>query len=237
QADVLGTSAALSFNTFDSFRGAEAARTFARWLAALRALFGCTSFTLEPYQLGADNDEAIESGAWWFYAKLGFAPRDAGTRALAARERARLQRRPGHRTSPAVLRQLARRHLFFDLDPAAPRPLVTLAAVGDAVGAALTARAGSDRERGVDEAAAELLRLCGATSPRALPNAAAREALRRLAPLVLLLAPQRWQPTERRALLELARVKAARSERDFVAAWQAHPRLDAALLRRLAPRG
>jgi len=232
QADVLGTGAALSFNTFESFRGAEAAYTFARWLAALRALFGCTSFTLEPYQLGDHNDEAIDSGAWWFYARLGFAPRDAATRALAARERARLQRRP--RTPPAVLRQLAQRHLFFDL--AAPRPLVTLAAVGDAIGAALTARAGSHRARGVDEAAAELLRLCGA-SPRALPNAAAREAWARFAPLVLLLAPQRWQPAQRRALLALARAKAARSERDFVAAWQAHPRLDAALLRHLAPRG
>lgn len=235
QADVLGTSAALSFNTFDSFRGAEAAHTFARWLAALRALFGSTSFTLEPYQLGRDNDEAIDSGAWWFYAKLGFAPRDAATRALAARERAQAQRRPGLRTSPAMLRQLAQRHLFFDLDPAAARPLVTPAAVGDAIGAALTARAGSDRRRGVGDAAAELLRLCGA-SPRALRDAAAREAWTRLAPLVLLLTPQRWPLRDRRALPELARAKAGRSERDFVAAWQAHPRLDAALLRYLAPR-
>ena len=39
---------------------------------ALRLAFGCTSFSIEPYQLGRDNDEGIESGAWWFYRKLGF---------------------------------------------------------------------------------------------------------------------------------------------------------------------
>ena len=80
QADIVGRSAALSFNTFDTFRGGEAAFTFARWLAALRHLFGATSFSIEPYQLGQDNDEAIESGAWWFYAKQGFVPRDSRRR-------------------------------------------------------------------------------------------------------------------------------------------------------------
>ena len=35
QADITGRCAALSFNTFDTFRGCEAAFTFARWLATL----------------------------------------------------------------------------------------------------------------------------------------------------------------------------------------------------------
>lgn len=234
QADMLGPSAALSFNTFDSFRGAEAAFTFARWLAALRALFGCTHFTIEPYQLGDHNDEAVDSGAWWFYAKLGFTPRDAATRAVMRREQQRVQRRPSHRTAAATLRQLARRHLFFDVG--APRPLVTPASVGAAIGAALSARAGSDRERAVDEAAVELERLCGPL-PRRGAAAACREAWRRLAPLLLMLEPQHWRDDERRALPALALAKGARSERDFVALWQAHRRLDAALLRWSAGRG
>ena len=103
QADIVGRSAALSFNTFDTFRGGEAAYTFARWLAALRQLFGTTSFSIEPYQLGQDNDEALESGAWWFYAKLGFAPRDTPRAAGARRARAHA-RSPGRRTPAATLR-------------------------------------------------------------------------------------------------------------------------------------
>jgi len=230
QADVVGASAALSFNTFETFRGGEAAHTFARWLAALRRLFGVTSFSVEPYQLGHDNDEAIESGAWWFYAKLGFRPRDAATLQLARDEQARVQRSARHRTRPATLRRLAERHLFFDLDALRPRPLIALGALGLQVGAALSARAGSDRERAVDECSAELQRLCGLTSLRGW-SADQREAWRRIAPLLLLLDLPAWRDGERHALVDLIRAKGGRSERDFVARYLAHPRLDAALLR------
>jgi len=230
QADVVGRSAALSFNTFDTFRGGEAAFTFARWLAALHRAFGTTSFSIEPYQLGKDNDEALESGAWWFYAKLGFQPRDAATRKLARDERTRLQRSPGRRTRPATLRRLAERHLFLDLDPARPHPLVPLSELGLHSGAALSARAGSNRERAVDQAGAELLRQCGLTSLRGFSRAQ-HEAWRRLAPLLMLLDLGAWRGDERRALIDLIRAKGGRSERAYIERYLAHPMLDAALLR------
>lgn len=268
QADVLGTGAALSFNTFESFRGAEAAFSFARWLAALHALLGCAHFTIEPYQLGDHNSEAIESGAWWFYAKLGFVPRDGDTLRLMQREQARLRRHAagkaaatsGGRTPAATLARLARHHLYFDVGD--PRPLVTPAMVGDAIGAALSARGArmgdaSNREQAIDDAVAELDHLCAPTPPRgptaersqvaqshaarsqagtrAALGVGPREAWRRLAPLLLMLEPQRWPQRDRQALAELAHAKGGRSERGFVAAWQAHPRLDAALLNLFEP--
>jgi len=107
QADIVGRTAALSFNTFDTFRGGEAALHFARLLSALRHTFGTVGFSIEPYQLGRDNAEGIDSGAWWFYFKLGFRPRAAAARRLVAAELDRTKRRPTHRSSPAVLRQLA----------------------------------------------------------------------------------------------------------------------------------
>ena len=226
QSDIVGCSAALSFNTFDTFRGGEAAFTFARWLAALWHVFGTTSFSLEPYQLG--NDEALESGAWWFYAKLGFRPRDPATARLARDEHARVQRSPRHRTLPSTLRRLAERHLFFDLDRA--HPLFPLAALGLRAGAALSARAGSDRERAVDEADAELRQHCALASLRGF-STHQREAWRRLAPILTLLDLGKWRDDERRALVDLVRAKGGRSERDCVARYLAHPKLDAALLR------
>jgi hypothetical protein len=230
QSDILGRSAALSFNTFDTFRGGEAAYTFARWLAALRHMFGTTSFSIEPYQLGKDNDEALESGAWWFYAKLGFAPRDAATRRLAHDERSRVQRSPRHRTGPATLRRLAQHHLFFDLDPAEPHLSVSLSALGLRAGAALSARAGSNRERATDEASADLQRHCGGASLRGF-SADQREAWLRLVPILTLLDLGAWRDDERRALVDLVRAKGGRSERAFVARYLAHPKLDAALHR------
>ena len=74
EAFVIGRSATMTFNIFESFRGGEAAYTFARTLAMVRQVFGAESFSLDPYQLGKGNDEAIASGAWWFYYKLGFRP-------------------------------------------------------------------------------------------------------------------------------------------------------------------
>src|SRR6185295_11735683 len=68
---AVGRFASITFNVFETFRGGEAARIFGRLLAMAHRLFGAESFSLEPYQVGRDNDEAIASGAWWFYYKLG----------------------------------------------------------------------------------------------------------------------------------------------------------------------
>ncbi|MGE5336715.1 MAG: hypothetical protein ACM3PU_02745, partial [Gemmatimonadota bacterium] len=230
QADVVGRTAAISFNTFDTFRGGEAAFTFARLLAALRATFGTTSFSIEPYQLGQGNDEGIESGAWWFYYKLGFRPRDAATRGRVRAELAKMQRNPRYRSAPDTLRALARRHVFLDADPAHPHPLPPLAALGLRAGQTLSRRAAGDRERALDECVSDALRSCGVASLRGVRDDEAT-AWRRWAPLVTMLDPAAWPDAERRALADVIRAKGGRSEREFVARYAAHPRLDAALHR------
>lgn len=230
QADLLGPSAALSFNTFETFRGGEAAFSFARWLAALHHAFGARSFSIEPYQLGRHNDEAIDSGAWWFYAKLGFAPRDAGARRLARQERDRIARRASHRSSRTTLERLAERHLFFDLDASRPRPWVSLAELALRAGAELSQRQGADREAALDRCSLDLARCCGVASFRGWSEPQ-RQAWRRAAPLVLSLAPARWPEADRLALAQVLRDKGGRGEREFLARYLLHPRFDAALLR------
>ena len=53
---------------------------------------------------------------------------------------------------------------------------------------------------------------------------------RRFAPVAALLDIGRWREGERRDLVEVIRAKAGRSERDFIARYGAHPRLDASLV-------
>ena len=228
QADIVGASASVSFNTFETFRGAEAGYTFARLLSALAHVFGSRSFTIEPYQLGRDNDEGIASAAWWFYFKLGFRPRDAATVRLADAEHERVRRRPSHRSSAATLRRLAQRHLYFEADPGRRRPLPPLVALGERAAAALAARSGADREGAVALASVEVLRRCGVSSWRGF-SADERRAWERMAPVVALLDPGHWTDGERAALVDLMRAKGAASERDFVARHIAHSRFDAAL--------
>ena len=114
QLDAFLSTALVHFNTFETFRGADAAWVFSRVLAAARHLFGAEAFAIEPYQLGKGNDEALDSGAWWFYRKLGFAPRDPAIRALARRETARLRRTPGARSPRRTLAALAEGYLFCE---------------------------------------------------------------------------------------------------------------------------
>jgi hypothetical protein len=105
--------AALSFNVFASFRGAETSWTFARTLAMLRHVLGARSFTLAPYQLGQDNEEAIASGAWWFYYWMGFRPRAAAARAIERAERAKMAKNRAHLSSRATLTRLAKHPMYL----------------------------------------------------------------------------------------------------------------------------
>ena len=230
QSDLLGRSAALSFNTFDTFRGGESAFAFARLLATLHHAVDVNSFTIEPFQLGHGNDEGLQSGAWWFYAKLGFMPRDTRVQRLAAAEAARMRSDARHRTEPSVLRRLAARHLFFDAEPAAPAPLISPARIGLQVGAFLASLAPDDRARALALASRHASAVCGLRTRVALSDSE-RRAWNALCPLIAMLAVDDWSIAERRALLDLVRAKAASSERDYARMFAAHAPFQAALAR------
>ena len=225
QIEVLGRHGALSFNTFETFRGGEAAQIFARFIAAARHLFGCTDFSVEPYQLGAGNDEGIESGAWWFYHRLGFRPRAVQARRIAAREVARRAANPHHRSSPRTLRLLAQSHLFYSLIPGRqarlPRSLHWLRE------ATVASRRYGQRNTAArrDAICADAVKQLGRkTVPRV--TAAQRSILARWAPLVLAwTANGRWSGADRSRLLRIILAKAASNERDFQRQMLRHDRL------------
>jgi hypothetical protein len=230
QADFLGRSAAVSFNTFESFRGGESAHVLARLLATLRAFAGVTSFSIEPYQLGQGNDEGIASGAWWFYYKLGFRPRARPALQLASEELRRLRARAAHRSTPQTLRALAAHHMHFDLDPRQPAPLLLPAEIGLRVGAALARLDARSREAALDRASRIAQQRCGLASLREL-GPTSRGAWLQLAPLWATLPMARWTPMERQGLVRLARAKAGRSEIAYARLIASNERLTAALAR------
>ena len=228
-------SSEIAYNVFETWRGAEAAAVYARVLAMVRRLFGSDSFTIFPYQLGENNEEALASGAWWFYQKLGFRPRDPAARRWMNEELRRMRVQPAHRSSRATLERLARSNLYLHLGQ--PRAdvigLVPLPAVGLAVQRFVADRFGSDRERAARACAGESARLLGA-APGPSWSAGERLAWERWSPLVLVLpGVSRWSAAEKRALIEVIRAKGGPRETEFVRRFDAHPRLRAAV-RRLA---
>ncbi|HLH42970.1 MAG TPA: hypothetical protein VKV74_08285 [Bryobacteraceae bacterium] len=105
----------IGFNLYYTFRDGETAWIFARILKLLRQEFRVSCFSVDPYQLGQCNEEAIESGAFWFYRKLGFESASKEVASLVAREEAKIAAHPGYRTPPAILRKLAAAPLHLRL--------------------------------------------------------------------------------------------------------------------------
>ncbi len=232
-ASALWRSSEIAYNVFDTYRGGEAAWIYGRLLAIMRATFGVDTFTIYPYQLGHDNEEGLQSGAWWFYYKLGFRPKDPDVRALADREAARVARRRGYRTSLATLKRLVRVNLFLHLGH--ERSDVIGAIQTDRVALAATAlvrdRFGADRERATRVLADEAAERLGAGAWRRW-SAGERLAWERWAPLLALLGEAAaWPDDERAALVETVRAKGGARERDFVTRFDSHPRLPSAVAR------
>jgi hypothetical protein len=105
----------VGFNTFYTFRGGEAGWIYAQVLRCLCHLMGTTCISVYPYQLGHDNEEAIASGAFWFYRKLGFRPGRANLQRLAEREEKKIAADPSYRTPARTLTRLAAGHVFYEL--------------------------------------------------------------------------------------------------------------------------
>ncbi|MEK6629342.1 MAG: hypothetical protein AABY89_01270, partial [Acidobacteriota bacterium] len=177
-------------------------------------------------------DEGLESGAWWFYAKLGFRPRARAILPVVRRELARVTQAPAYRTPFRTLKQLVRHHLYLSLDRRRSDVIGRLRfdRIGLAVTGYVTARFGTDRERAAkvcaDEAAAQL----GVDHWRKLGRGE-RIAWEHWAPLVAVLpGVARWTSGERQDLAEVIRAKGDRRESEFVPLFDRHERLREAVL-------
>jgi len=104
------------FNLYYTFRDGETAWLYAHTLHIFRHLLGVTVFTLDPYQIGYENEEGIESGAFWFYRKFGFRPTSPELLKLALNEEKKIASRSGYRTPARTLRRLAESPMVFELE-------------------------------------------------------------------------------------------------------------------------
>jgi hypothetical protein len=104
------------FNLYYTFRDGETAWLYARTLNVMRHFTGVTAFSLDPYQVGHENEEGIESGAFWFYRKLGFRPTLKDVLQVATKEEQKIATRKGYRTPAATLRKLAASPMILQLN-------------------------------------------------------------------------------------------------------------------------
>ncbi len=105
----------VGFNTFYTYRQGETAWIYAQALRCLCALTSAKCISIYPYQIGQNNDEALDSGAFWFYRKLGFRPGRPDLQALCEREEEKISANSKYRTPRRILKRLAEAHMFYEM--------------------------------------------------------------------------------------------------------------------------
>jgi len=221
--------AKIGVNIFAPFRGGESALLFCQVLRVYSQRFGVDHFVAEPSQFGSGNREGLESGAFWFYYRLGFRPIAPRLAALAADENARMQRTPGYRPPLSVLRRFTRSDIELHLGPESPdRPACDPAELSRAVSAWLAARFHGDRAKATAFATRTVSQALGARDIARwpAPERAAFDALCLL--FVRIPGLAHWPARDKARLVALARAKGGNEFRYFDLL-RKHARLHAAL--------
>ena len=222
----------VGFNTFYTFRDGESAWNYAQALRLLHQVLGVTCVAVYPYQIGEQNEEAIESGAFWFYRKLGFRPGRPDLLRIAESEERRIAATPGYRTPARTLRRLATGHMFLEL-PGSGRGCwdrFRARNIGFAVQRHMAARWGGDAARMRAGSATAVSRALGVRLDSWAGHA--RKALEDLAP-VLALVPglARWTNEEKHALIRIIRAKGGSTEADYLRLMGRHKKLRELIVR------
>ncbi len=221
----------VGFNTFYTFRGGEAGWIYAQVLRCLCHLMGTACVSVYPYQLGHENEEAIASGAFWFYRKLGFRPGRADLQRLAEREEQKIAANSKYRTPARTLKRLAAGHVFYELpgSEVGAWDKFSTRNIGLRVNRRMARDFGGDASLMREHARRALERMLGVGTSLWTPleKAAFENFALALADLAGLRA---WTRDEKENLIRIIRAKAKRDEMLYLHLTQRHPRLRKALL-------
>jgi hypothetical protein len=222
----------IGFNTFPAYRDGETAWIYAQTLRLLHQIHGVNAFSVYPYQIGDDNEEAIESGAFWFYRKMGFRSMDPALEKLAQNEEKKVRANRKYRTSPATLRRLSKASVVYEL-PQAERGAwdrFSTRNIGLAVQKKMARDFDGDAQAMRKAASGRLTRVIKIDPSKLKPQM--RIAFEDFA-TVLNLIPDidRWSTDDKDALRQIIAAKAGRTEQRYQRMLQKHARLRTAILK------
>ena len=223
--------AEIAINVFPTYRAGESAWLITQFLRLFASHFGSRVLLVRSFQVGDDNEEGLESGAFWFYHKLGFRPVKPRVRALARKESRRIAMDRRYRSPLSMLKHLARSDLFFHLDETRMDRFeeLNVADLGYALTRRIAREYGGDREKATEGSVRRLQRLLGL---RGLDRWSAdeRAGLHRMAPLAASIPDlAAWSSAERTLLARLLRAKGGPREKEFHRLASTHRKFQQAL--------
>jgi hypothetical protein len=221
----------IGFNTFPAYRDGETAWIYAQTLRLLKQLHGTNAISVYPYQIGDDNEEAIASGAFWFYRKLGFRSMNPELEQLAQSEEKKISANSKYRTPARTLRKLSKANVVFETSEAqrGAWDKFSIRNVGLAV-QRQTAKDFSGNSQAMLHAANKKLANQLHFNPSKLKPDQQTAFADFAAVLNLIPDFTRWSAEEKSAVRAIIAAKAAKTELNYLQLLQKHARLRKAIL-------
>ena len=220
------------FNFYYSFREGETAWVYARTLSVFRRLLGVSAFSLDPYQIGHENEEGIASGAFWFYRKLGFRPTDPNIEKLTQDEEQKIAGRASYRTSARTLRRLAAGPMIWELDDRrrGDWDRFQVRKIGFNVQREMAKRSAGDPERMRQDSLQKLTRWLG-LSLKEWDEVELKALVELAVPLALIPDLDRWPGAEKKLLVQILDAKVKGDEARYLQLMQKHGCLRSAMIK------
>jgi hypothetical protein len=219
------------FNLYYTFRDGETAWLYSKTLNIMRQFTGVTAFTLDPYQVGHENEEGIESGAFWFYRKLGFRPTERSVLRITEKEELKIHEGKGYRTRAATLRKLAESPMILELEKTrvGDWDRFQVRKIGLAVQRLMSSKFNGESER-LRTVACKLVGQ--ALDIRVSSLSQLQTSVFSDFAVVLLLVPdlKDWSEAEKKSLSQIIRAKASKNETKYLKLMQTHERFRRAII-------
>jgi hypothetical protein len=217
-AAVLFDRVEIAINVFPAFRSGESSFIIEQYFRLFYHHFGSRTFLVRKRQMGYGDDEALRSGAFWFYYKLGFRAVDSGVRRLAEKEHQRMGESSNFQVPLRTMRRLSASDVVFHADPAqaADWEDISTENLAGVVTDFFADKWQSDRRRGLARTVAAVTRVLNL---RDFAGWSRREVtvFERMAPLLANIEGlKNWSTAEKNGLVKIVQAKGARRERRFV---------------------
>jgi hypothetical protein len=204
-------------NVFDDYRGSEAAYLWVQVMRVYHSLVGCNRFVANSYQLGHDNSEALQSGAFWFYYHLGYRPVRQELRKLAAGEMDKRRRNNSYLSGRKILKKLANGDMHLTLPGSRQSEffdeawLPTLSKLATREIGRIGARTRQQSIKSLTEKVARDIRI------RSMASWTRNEirSLNAIAPFISACDPSSWSESTKRTARKTLRAKGGRYELNF----------------------
>lgn len=212
-------SAKIGVNIFEEFRGGESAWIFCQLMRLYRQLYEVKRFIVEPYQYGKDNPEGIQSGAFWFYYRLGFRPAKEKQNVTASEEWKKISADKSYRSSPAVLRSFTHSNIELAIDKDAP------ASIDPSAFSKRISKRYRDQGEEADEIISKKITRILSIQLKSW-NADEQNAFTQLAPLIGLIPDlENWNAKEKKNLAALIKARGGKTEMPYCKLLTKHQKL------------